>query len=163
MDAKPDVIEVIFNLYNENGEVERTLMELKKEYINNGFHPGLYVLGAANPKDKTTFLHQMAKELAADGMQVRFLYSEHSKHFRRELEMKSLTRIIANVTQDFNCDIPLLDAKHYALKHIHDPRVTEAAEERDKHNKNCIFSAHYFGKFSERGKYEQTKTCRRRS
>jgi replicative DNA helicase len=55
-------------------------------------YPGLYVLGAASSMGKTTFVHQLADQLAGRGEQVIFFSLVQSRY---ELIIKSLSRLIA--------------------------------------------------------------------
>lgn len=81
--------------YEESDEIKR--------YANRGtgyknmdkvqdFCPGLYVIGAVSSLGKTTFVHQMADQLAASGRNVMYFSLEQS-HF--ELYSKSLARRFA--------------------------------------------------------------------
>ena len=56
-------------------------------------YPGLYVLGAISSLGKTTFLHQMGDQIAADGTPVLYFSFEQTAH---ELYAKSLSRRIRN-------------------------------------------------------------------
>lgn len=57
-----------------------------------GIYPGLYVLGAVSSLGKTTFIHQMADQMAAAGEHVLFFSMEQS---RLEMVSKSISRITA--------------------------------------------------------------------
>lgn len=63
-----------------------------------GVYPGLYVLGAISSLGKTTFIHQMADQMAAAGEEVLYFSLEQS---RLEMVSKSLSRLTAqkNVNQ----------------------------------------------------------------
>lgn len=82
-------------------------------------YPGLYVLGAVSSLGKTTFIHQLADQVAAQGMPVIFFSLEQST---LELVTKSLSRTLAGAGQKV---MTSLDIK----KQIHDPKVTEAIRE----------------------------------
>ncbi len=55
----------------------------------NGIYPGLYVLGAISSLGKTTFIHQMADQMASNGEHIIFFSLEQS---RFELVAKSISR-----------------------------------------------------------------------
>lgn len=57
-----------------------------------GIYPGLYVLGAISSLGKTTFIHQMADQMAAAGEHILFFSLEQS---RFEMASKSLARLTA--------------------------------------------------------------------
>lgn len=57
-----------------------------------GLYPGLYVIGAISSLGKTTFVHQMADQLAAAGDHILFFSLEQN---RLEMVTKSLSRITA--------------------------------------------------------------------
>lgn len=57
-----------------------------------GIYPGLYVLGAISSLGKTTFIHQVADQMAAAGEHILFFSMEQS---RLEMVSKSLARITA--------------------------------------------------------------------
>lgn len=57
-----------------------------------GIYPGLYVLGAISSLGKTTFIHQMADQMAAAGEHILYFSLEQS---RLEMVSKSLARITA--------------------------------------------------------------------
>lgn len=57
-----------------------------------GIYPGLYVLGAVSSLGKTTFIHQVADQMAAAGEHILFFSMEQS---RLEMVSKSLARITA--------------------------------------------------------------------
>lgn len=57
-----------------------------------GVYPGLYVLGAISSLGKTTFIHQMADQMAARGEDVLYFSLEQS---RLEMVSKSLSRLTA--------------------------------------------------------------------
>lgn len=58
----------------------------------NGLYPGLYVLGAISSLGKTTFVHQMANQMAAAGEHVLYFSLEQTEF---ELTNKSLSRLTA--------------------------------------------------------------------
>lgn len=57
-----------------------------------GLYPGLYAVGAISSLGKTTFIHQMADQIAAAGKHVLLFSLEQS---RLELASKSLSRLMA--------------------------------------------------------------------
>lgn len=57
-----------------------------------GIYPGLYVLGAISSLGKTTFIHQLADQMAAQGEDVLYFSLEQS---RLEMVSKSLSRLTA--------------------------------------------------------------------
>lgn len=57
-----------------------------------GLYPGLYVIGAISSLGKTTFIHQMADQLAERGESIMFFSLEQSQ---MELVAKSLSRLTA--------------------------------------------------------------------
>jgi replicative DNA helicase len=63
---------------------------------SGALYPGLYVLGAASSMGKTTFVHQMADQLAERGEQVLYFSLIQS---RFELIIKSLSRVIARKSE----------------------------------------------------------------
>lgn len=63
-------------------------------------YPGLYVLGGISSVGKTTFIHQMADQLARSGEHVLFFSLEQSQF---ELVSKSIARIIATKEEERNC------------------------------------------------------------
>ena len=71
---------------------------IKSGYCNldliTNLYPGFYVLGAVSSLGKTTFIHQMADQIACAGQPVLFFSLEQT---RLELTTKSLSRIMAQV------------------------------------------------------------------
>lgn len=71
---------------------------IKSGYCNldliTNLYPGFYVLGAVSSLGKTTFMHQMADQIAYAGQEVLFFSLEQT---RLELTTKSLSRIMAQV------------------------------------------------------------------
>lgn len=71
---------------------------IKSGYCNldliTNLYPGFYVLGAVSSLGKTTFIHQMANQIACAGQPVLFFSLEQT---RLELTTKSLSRIMAQV------------------------------------------------------------------
>ena len=71
---------------------------IKSGYCNldliTNLYPGFYVLGAVSSLGKTTFIHQMADQIACEGQPVLFFSLEQT---RLELTTKSLSRIMAQV------------------------------------------------------------------
>lgn len=62
--------------------------------VAGGVYPGLYVLGAISSLGKTTFIHQMADQMAATGEHILYFSLEQS---RLEMVSKSLARITAKM------------------------------------------------------------------
>lgn len=69
------------------------------ETANGGLYSGLYVIGAVSSLGKTSFMLQMADQVAAGGTDVIFFSLEQS---RLELVSKSLGRYTALLGQDLN-------------------------------------------------------------
>lgn len=71
---------------------------IKSGYCNldliTNLYPGFYVLGAVSSLGKTTFMHQMADQIACAGQPVLFFSLEQT---RLELTTKSLSRIMAQM------------------------------------------------------------------
>ncbi len=73
--------------------------------VINGIYPGLYVLGAISSLGKTTFIHQVADQMASKGEHIIFFSLEQSKF---ELVAKSISRqtfIIDNRNAKTNINI----------------------------------------------------------
>lgn len=62
------------------------------DYVSGGLYAGLYVIAAVSSLGKTTFIHQMADNMAAAGHDVLFFSLEQS---RLELVTKSISRYMA--------------------------------------------------------------------
>lgn len=114
---------------------------LKSGYANldaiTNLYPGLYFIGAISSLGKTTFIHQMADQMAANGQHVLFFSLEQST---LELASKSLARIQAHK----NRIIAMTSLQ--IRKHGTDPRVAEAVSEYSKFAENvtiveCSFRA----------------------
>ena len=96
--AKPDsMADYISRAFNEDVERFKTasigktgLPNLDK--VAGGIYPGLYVMGAISALGKTTFIHQIADQMAGAGEHVLFFSLEQS---RFEMASKSLARITA--------------------------------------------------------------------
>ena len=82
---------------NEAAQRPKTGFSIIDESLNGGLYPGLYAIGAIPSIGKTTFVLQMADNLAADGNDVIFFSLEQS---RFELTSKSLAREI--FMEEFN-------------------------------------------------------------
>ena len=100
-------------------------------------YPGLYVMGAISSLGKTTFIHQMADQLAQNGQPVLFFSLEQST---LELATKSLSRIMAK--KDATKALTSLQIR----KQGDDPRVADAVKEYDAYSGNltvveCTFRA----------------------
>lgn len=100
-------------------------------------YPGLYVLGAISSLGKTTYIHQMADQLAMNGQPVLFFSLEQSI---LELASKSLSRIMAQ--NNFENAMTSLQIR----KSGDDPRVIEAIKNYKPFSNNltvieCSFRA----------------------
>ncbi len=78
-------------------EIEEFKSDTKTGYSNldkesGGLYAGLYVLAAISSLGKTTFIHQMADQIAASGTDVLYFSLEQS---RLEMVTKSLARLVA--------------------------------------------------------------------
>lgn len=62
--------------------------------LTGGLYPGLYVIGAISSLGKTTFIHQMADQIAESGKHVLFFSLEMS---RLEMATKSISRQMAKM------------------------------------------------------------------
>lgn len=62
--------------------------------LTGGLYPGLYVIGALSSLGKTTFVHQLADQIAAGGNHVLFFSLEMA---RLEMASKSITRKMAQL------------------------------------------------------------------
>ncbi len=91
--------------------------------ITGGIYAGFYVMGAVSGLGKTTFLHQMADQIAKSGKRVIYFSLEQSK---MELLSKSITReIYSDKTQSFE-EIPEL--KKLSSLHIRKGEYQEIGE-----------------------------------
>lgn len=105
--------------------------------VITNLYPGLYVLGAISSLGKTTFIHQMADQLARNGHPVLFFSLEQST---LELASKSLSRIMAQ--KDASSALTSLQIR----KNGDDSRIIEAINDYDKYAGNltvieCTFRA----------------------
>lgn len=98
--ARPDTVNTYLSRLMA-GEIERFKQGASRRTgFNNldaaagGIYPGLYVLGAISSLGKTTFIHQLADQMAAAGEEVLFFSLEQS---RLEMVSKSLARITAQM------------------------------------------------------------------
>ena len=94
--AKPD--SVAYYIDSMMGDdIARFKSDIKTGYseldrLSGGIYPGLYSVGAISSLGKTTFCHQLADQIAAQGTDVLFFSMEQS---RLEMVSKSLARITA--------------------------------------------------------------------
>ena len=72
----------------KNNKAKKTGFKILDEHLG-GIYPGLYVLGGISSVGKTTFIHQIADQLAEQGEHIIFFSLEQSK---MELVSKSLSR-----------------------------------------------------------------------
>ena len=114
---------------------------IKTGYSNvdalTNLYPGLYVLGAISSLGKTTFVHQMADQMAQAGQAVLFFSLEQSI---LEMAGKSLSRVMAR--HDASTAMTSLQIR----KNPQDPRVAKAATEYATYAANltiveCTFRA----------------------
>lgn len=96
--AKPDNVTAYINSLMA-GEIENFKQGASRKtgFPNldekaGGIYPGLYVLGAVSSLGKTTFIHQMADQMAVAGEHILFFSMEQS---RLEMVSKSIARITA--------------------------------------------------------------------
>lgn len=109
--------------------------KIKSGYKNldavTNLYPGLYVIGAISSLGKTTFIHQMADQIAESGNPILFFSLEQST---LELASKSLSRIMARKS-GANAMTSLQIRKNGA-----DQRVTEAVETYDTYAENMLIA-----------------------
>lgn len=91
--------------------------------LTGGLYPGLYVVGAISSLGKTTFVHQIGDQLAAQGDHVLFFSLEQS---RLEMVTKSLSRITAKMNREKAVSAIKIRAGKLT------PEVIAAAEEYNK-------------------------------
>lgn len=91
-----NMVDYITDRYINDIESKKTIRKSGFQNLdtkfNGGFYPGLYVLGAVSSLGKTTFLLNIADNMAKNGEDVLFFSLEQSTI---ELFTKSLSRIIA--------------------------------------------------------------------
>lgn len=96
--TKPDNIkDYLNNVFIGDIQKFKTFKDIKTGFecfdnMTGGLYSGLYVLGAIPSLGKTTFVHQMADQLARNGEHIIFFSLEQS---RFELASKSIARITA--------------------------------------------------------------------
>ncbi len=91
--------------------------------LTDGLYPGLYVVGAISSLGKTTFVHQIGDQLAAQGDHVLYFSLEQS---RLEMVTKSLSRITARNNREKAVSAIKIRAGKLT------PEVIAAAEEYNK-------------------------------
>lgn len=95
---KPDTVaKYISSSFMEDIDKFKSYKDIKTGFENldnimGGFYPGLYVVGGISSVGKTTFVHQLADQLAERGQDIIYFSLEQS---RLELLSKSLARITA--------------------------------------------------------------------
>lgn len=99
--SKPDAVTDYINRLLA-GEIDRFKQGANRrtgfdnlDAVAGGIYPGLYVLGAISSLGKTTFIHQLADQMAAAGENVLYFSLEQS---RLEMVSKSLARITAQMS-----------------------------------------------------------------
>lgn len=132
-----------FRIYNMNRYTHTIMAREMEEFVAGGktksgfqnldavtsIYPGLYVLGAISSLGKTTFMHQMADQMAAAGHPVIFFSLEQSL---LDLVTKSLSRTMA--------EINALDAMTslQIKKNGTEQRVQAAVDVYDRYDENFI-------------------------
>lgn len=99
-------------------------------------YPGLYTIGAISSLGKTTFIHQMADQVAMQGHPVIYFSLEQSTP---ELVSKSLSRIMSQTYRDAMTSLQI-------RKHFDDPRLPAVIEKYDTYCEQimtveCSFAA----------------------
>ena len=132
-----------FRLSNMRAYIRKQMPSEMRDFVDGGkiksgyqnldavtnLYPGLYVVGAISSLGKTTFVHQMADQVAESGNPVLFFSLEQST---LELASKSLSRIMAKknaVTAMTSLQI---------RKNGEDPRVGDAVGEYEKYAGNML-------------------------
>lgn len=115
--AKPDNVTAYINSLMA-GEIENFKQGASRKtgFPNldekaGGIYPGLYVLGAVSSLGKTTFIHQMADQMAAAGEHILFFSMEQS---RLEMVSKSIARITART--DIRSAVTSLSIRGWTMK-----------------------------------------------
>lgn len=111
--------------------------------LDGGLYSGLYCIGAVSSLGKTTFVLQMADQIAAQGRDVLFFSLEMSRH---EMMAKSISRLTyeeslrqTGETKLAKSTIAILTGKRYYSDEERDREVMESALERYK-----VFSGNVF-------------------
>lgn len=140
-------------LKNETAQKPKTGFKMIDDGLNGGLYPGLYVIGAIPSIGKTTFVLQMADNLAADENDVIFFSLEQS---RFELTSKSLSRMIFESEYDRtgngnNFDVTSISIRQGKYKN----QVMDAAEKYSKKigNRMSIVSGNFSVNISYIKKY----------
>lgn len=89
-DSNLGCLDDIFNVYRAQKQVYKTGFDNLDDVLGGGLYRGLYFIGAISSLGKTTFILQIADQLAAAGHHVIYISLEMSK---AELVAKSLSRI----------------------------------------------------------------------
>lgn len=94
--SKPDLVKNYFDVFaedikkfKEREAISTGFFKLDK-HLDGGLYPGLYVLGAISSLGKTTFIQQIADNIAKKGKDVLFFSLEMSKF---EMISKSISRL----------------------------------------------------------------------
>lgn len=134
-----------FRLSNMQRYLHEDMPAEMKEFVDGGksksgyknldavtnLYPGLYVVGAISSLGKTTFIHQMADQIAEAGQSVLFFSLEQST---LELASKSLSRIMAK--KDATAALTSLQIR----KNGTDPRVKVAVDEYSRYANNLLIA-----------------------
>lgn len=132
-----------FRLSNMKRYLKEHMTDEMQEFANGGkiksgyknldivtnLYPGLYVIGAISSLGKTTFVHQMADQIAESGHPVLFFSLEQTT---LELASKSLSRTMAK--KDAQKAMTSLQIR----KNGSDPRVMDAVSTYDKYANNLL-------------------------
>ena len=93
---KPDLVSNYLDQFlkdieaNKHKEAIKTSFNKLDSFLDGGFYPGLYVIGAISSLGKTTFIQQITDNIAFKGQDILFFSLEMSKF---EMVGKSLSRL----------------------------------------------------------------------